>query len=465
MNLAGKLASVSEVSDPANFQWLATMCGKAGFSIKEMQSRIRPVARALGLYGIQQNENYYQLLGVKQGATGKEIRTAYRTKVRRFHPDTRDDHEMDEESFVALTTAYKTLSNPTLRHQYNLEIHTDGIWDEGPKSQKNRHKKQRKSKVKFVFLFSMILIFLAGTMLFSDILFNLDVMREISEQLFDKNQNTTGDSDLPSGQSTQGKNFELEDRSDTKAVPSNFGPILDKQDAQNLKQAIEPKSEVSQKLKQDILKPDTELDATEGLQNPGTRATKGISSGADGSYQRYTDEKQATGISKTKSDRHTKPSTMGSEGSAKPTALENKIGKQKNRGLQSEAKVLDLIENPPTREKLQLFLNRYTSAYQSRNETRFFDFFTPGAKENDQPIDQIFPIYRQTFRDFENIDYRIHLKEYLVDLNETTIKIKGGYRLNWNSRQDGVRHSITGDLSMILVSDNNFNYKILALNY
>ena len=195
MNLAGKLASVSEVSDPASFQWLVTTCGKVGFSVKDLQNRIRPVARALGLYGIQQNENYYQLLGVNQGATEKEIRTAYRAKARRIHPDTRDDHKIDKEAFVALTTAYKTLGNPILRQKYNQEIRTDGIWNEGSKSQKHRHKKRRKSKVKFAFLFSVIFLVLAGIILFSDILFNMSAMQNIEEQLFGENRKANGNSD------------------------------------------------------------------------------------------------------------------------------------------------------------------------------------------------------------------------------------------------------------------------------
>jgi len=71
-------------------------------------------------------ENLYKVLSVSPGrATMDEIKRAYRSMALRYHPDVCHDPSMKEEStrlFVQLNAAYKTLSNPRLREQYDSEL-------------------------------------------------------------------------------------------------------------------------------------------------------------------------------------------------------------------------------------------------------------------------------------------------------------------------------------------------------
>lgn len=57
----------------------------------------------------------YQILGVKRTATAAEIKAAYRRRAKRLHPD----HGGDPEKFKELLAAYKTLSDPAARAQYD----------------------------------------------------------------------------------------------------------------------------------------------------------------------------------------------------------------------------------------------------------------------------------------------------------------------------------------------------------
>jgi DnaJ-class molecular chaperone len=63
---------------------------------------------------------YYDLLGVSRTASDAELKQAYRKLAREMHPDTGASKE-DEEQFKDITTAYKVLSRPDRRRQYDEE--------------------------------------------------------------------------------------------------------------------------------------------------------------------------------------------------------------------------------------------------------------------------------------------------------------------------------------------------------
>lgn len=57
----------------------------------------------------------YQILGVKRAATAAEIKSAYRAKSKRLHPD----HGGDPAKFRELVDAYKLLMDPARRQEYD----------------------------------------------------------------------------------------------------------------------------------------------------------------------------------------------------------------------------------------------------------------------------------------------------------------------------------------------------------
>jgi molecular chaperone DnaJ len=69
--------------------------------------------------GATTNKDYYELLGIKKGASESEIKKAFRKLARKYHPDVNPGDKVSEQKFKEINEAYEVLSDEKKRKQYD----------------------------------------------------------------------------------------------------------------------------------------------------------------------------------------------------------------------------------------------------------------------------------------------------------------------------------------------------------
>jgi molecular chaperone DnaJ len=72
----------------------------------------------------------YEVLGVRRDATDDDLKKAYRSKARQFHPDTNQGDAQAGERFKEISLAYEVLKDPERRARYD-RFGADGVFGPG----------------------------------------------------------------------------------------------------------------------------------------------------------------------------------------------------------------------------------------------------------------------------------------------------------------------------------------------
>ncbi|XP_057496631.1 chaperone protein dnaJ 20, chloroplastic-like [Actinidia eriantha] len=101
---------------------------KPCFAVQFADQCHRPITiscKAIRASGSTEANNLYELLSLRSSNAGMdEIKTAYRAMALKYHPDVCDPLMKEESArmFVEVHEAYKTLSDPVARAEYDLRL-------------------------------------------------------------------------------------------------------------------------------------------------------------------------------------------------------------------------------------------------------------------------------------------------------------------------------------------------------
>ena len=70
-----------------------------------------------------EKRDYYEVLGVQKGASEEELKKAYRSLAKKFHPDLNPGDKAAEAKFKEINEAYAVLSDADKRKQYDQYGH------------------------------------------------------------------------------------------------------------------------------------------------------------------------------------------------------------------------------------------------------------------------------------------------------------------------------------------------------
>ena len=70
-------------------------------------------------------KDYYSILGIDRNASDQDIKSAFRTLSKKYHPDLNKDPNA-EQKFKEINEAYQVLSDPEKKQKYDMFGTVDG---------------------------------------------------------------------------------------------------------------------------------------------------------------------------------------------------------------------------------------------------------------------------------------------------------------------------------------------------
>ncbi|XP_077239704.1 chaperone protein dnaJ 20, chloroplastic-like [Tasmannia lanceolata] len=89
-------------------------------------------------------QSMYDLLSVSENADPAQIKAAFKKLARKWHPDTcrSENKDLSTQQFIQAREAYRVLSDPLLRKDYDYRLHKNNGLEEGVSLEKSGVRKE-----------------------------------------------------------------------------------------------------------------------------------------------------------------------------------------------------------------------------------------------------------------------------------------------------------------------------------
>jgi hypothetical protein len=491
-------------------------CRQENLSLVELKRRLEPAAAVLGISTRkdERSPDFYDILNVPSNAPDSIIKNAFRSQARQLHPDTNPG--ADSVDFVKLTEAYRVLSNPELRNQYDARRDKTSYWVEKDyEREKARQRKilMRRHRRRTLYQLGAVVMLLLATVFIADFFFKEQALMEpprvakvpvrldqtlekpaLAEKppALEEQSERAATSKTPLEVKQQTPPFQkVEEVVDVRnqarkaeVISLSSLPEAEKQ----AKPPVQPEPRVEPPEKEtDPLPEKAETPNTPPKAENATPPLQKVENVVDVRNQ----ARKAEVISiasipgaqkKPESPVQPKPRV---EPPVKP-ALPEKVVQQnvepkphpapQRPAMQKPEEVVaaEPIEDSPASvapkperaashslERIETFLASYCGAYQDLDYDLFMAYFTADAMENDQPVKDLRPLYRRNFLNLRNLDYQIDVDHYVV--RDEMIEVRGDYTLRWRFKKTGWKER-EGPIFLSLVQVDE-DYRVKRLVY
>ncbi|MHB1350130.1 MAG: DnaJ domain-containing protein [Desulfobulbaceae bacterium] len=435
-------------------QDVEVICAARGVLPGALYSEVRKVLLALNRYH-DADGDHYATLGLRANASPEEIKKAYRTLSKQYHPDRTQDPDGGKR-FMEISGAYHALMADYGKQKAKPEV----PWRNNRTAKAGRtYSRDRKI---FLFTAAALLLVLSAVSIHLAARYNRQAtisqlpLRGLSREPVSPAQ--------PAAPAEQQPLTHLDDQpavseNAVRHVPPSPPPYLLRRfdiEKKTARPALHETAATPEEKQHETAAPET---AKIRIQPTSKKAPH-----ASATVKPLNEAAQAASTPK-KSERKTEAETASSGQPATKIHVAAGTDEQEPRGPASGAITRPQKEQQADRTSpfmaIKEVLRRYEQHYSNRELTSFFDLFTPDATENGRPMTLLNDQYRSLFAHTQTIS--MQLQDLNWHPNQGGFDIEGNFKARY-AYKDGRNKEHKGAISFHLV-DNHGELQIRTLRY
>ena len=429
-------------------------------------------------------KDYYKILGIKEEASGEEIRARWIELIKHYHPDS-GKAEGEDETIKEINEAYEILENESTRFDYDLQrtLKRSII-------KKTRRPKESRIYIRKIILpVGMVVLFLiVGLISFTWLRVAAPPKSEVPDEVAKGIERKTT-SQIPSVEVDSGVKAQkrVPEEIKTEVMPpesEKIASVSPQASPSAVKRELEKKEKFGQKIlpragaptevKEKVLakeepKPVKEPDRQGMVKSEArVRVDKEVSR----DVPREVPKEPTVAIlrpgkklsPKTEEEKKEAPRDVPREVSKEPTVATLHPGKKLVLKTEEEKRTIPLPPPPLANEKeVKQFFSNYIDQYHQKDIGGFLSFFSSQAVQNQKDgMKQIKNIYTKFFGESKELQYQ--LEEMKTEIYQNAVEVKARFRVNQILKRGGEEKVWTGTIHWVLVKEDGA-LKIISLNY